>query len=307
MSQDRTRVMYVAGSGHTGSTLLALLLDGHPEIACTGETAIKPKIRQRRRESTHRCSCGALVSECPFWMEVFTLVRGRGYELDSTRWTNDYRFEQPLAQRVLNRLCASAPGRDFVRWGAGHLPVYRERVARIDAVNVAFIRAVLQVSGAAVFADTSKRLPRLVHLSRIPELDVSVVLLARDVRGYAASAKRRGVTVSDAARTWNRDQEAMAEIARDLPAGRVHRIRYEDLCEDPASTLGGLWRFCGVSDVNPPDLVDASHHHVLGNSMRMAGTIRIRLDQSWKKRLDPREADAVLAIAGDANRRLGYV
>ena len=45
------RVVYVAGSGHTGSTLLALLMDSHPEIACVGETSVKPKIRRRGDES----------------------------------------------------------------------------------------------------------------------------------------------------------------------------------------------------------------------------------------------------------------
>lgn len=307
MSVDRTLVVYVAGSGHTGSTLLALLLDSHPEIACTGETAIKPKIRRRGRESAHRCSCGALVTECPFWTEVFTLVARRGHNFDSSQWTNDYRFEHALAQRALNRLCASSPGRSAVQWAAGHLPFYRERVARIDEVNVAFIRAVLEVSGATVFADTSKRLPRLLHLSRVPALDVRVVLLVRDVRGYAASAKRRGRPIFDAARTWNRDQAAMADIASRLPGDRVLRIRYEDICAEPKATLSRLWRFCGVSDMNPPEVVDAARHHVLGNSMRMAGQIRIRLDQSWRERLDHHETARILEIAGEANRKLGYV
>lgn len=307
MAVDRTRVVYVAGSGHTGSTLLALLLNGHPDIACTGETAIKPKIRRRGRESVHQCSCGALVAECPFWKDVFAIVQRHGYEFDSNHWTNDYRFERPLAQRTLNRLCTSPSGRNFVRWAAGHLPLYRERVARIDEINVAFIRAVLQVSRATVFADTSKRLPRLIHLLRIPDLDVRVVLLVRDVRGYAASAKRRGLPVIHAARTWKRDQCAMADIAAGLSPERVHRLRYEDICADPGATLSALWRFCGVADVNPPVAVEASRHHVLGNSMRMAGQIRIRLDQSWKERLDQHEADRVLEIAGKANRELGYV
>ena len=165
--------------------------------------------------------------------------------------TNDYRFEHPLARRVQNRACLSAAGRR-VHWAAGHLPGYRERVSQIDSVNLAFMRAVLQVSGASVFGDTSKRLVRLVHLMRLPEIDIRLVLLVRDVRGYAASAKRRGFPVFDAARTWQKDQVVFAAIARGLPAAQVHRLRYEDLCASPQATLGALWAFCGVPTSRHP-------------------------------------------------------
>ena len=129
----------------------------------------------------------------------------------------------------------------------------------------------------------------------------------RDVRGYAASAKRRGFPVFDAARTWQKDQLAFAAIARGLPAAQVHRLRYEDLCASPQATLGALWAFCGVRDILAPESVDAAQHHVLGNSMRMGGQIRIRLDQSWRERLDGHETQRILEIAGETNRKLGYV
>jgi hypothetical protein len=306
MSIAPTPVVYVAGSGHSGSTLLALLLDAHPEIACVGETAVKPGIRWRGDTAAAACSCGATIGECPFWRHVFALVRQQGHDLGPDRWTNDYRFEHPLPRRLLNRACASAPGRHFVTWAATHLPLYRRRVAGIDGVNVAFIRAILQVAGARVFADTSKPVARLLHLQRIPGLDVKMVLLVRDVRGYAASAKRRGLSPFDAARTWKRDQVTISEMARRGDGERFHRVRYEDVCSDPGSTLRDLWRFCGVTAVDPPDVLDAASHHILGNSMRMGGEIRIRLDQSWKNRLDAGEARQVLAIAGDVNRALGY-
>jgi hypothetical protein len=238
---------------------------------------------------------------------VFTAVNHAGYEFGPNLWTNDYRFENPLAQRVLNRACSSRAGRALVRWAAGSLPGYRGRTVRTDRVNVAFMNAVLEVAGARVFADTSKHLPRLIHLLRVPELELKIVRLIRDVRAYAASAKRRGHSVSDAAHTWHRDQVALTEIARHLPEERVHSLRYEDLCRDPAATLSRLWAFCGVRDTPPPEVVDATQHHVLGNSMRMAGEIRIRLDQSWKERLDTVETECILEIAGKLNQQLGYV
>jgi hypothetical protein len=306
MSNDRPRVVYVAGSGHTGSTLLALLLDSHPDIACVGETAVKPKIRRKGGEARQLCSCGARVGDCAFWTDVIQEVRANGLAFGIDDWTNDYRFEHPLAQRLLSRACSSTMGRHLVRWAADSLPVYRSRVADIDAVNRAFIRAVLKLSNARIFADTSKRVPRLLHLLRLPDLDVKVVLLVRDVRGYAASAKRRGEPVLDAARTWQRHQRIFDDVASTLPADRVHQIRYEDICSQPDATLKALWGFCGVAAIPAPATIDAAEHHVLGNAMRMTGQIRIRLDQSWAERLDRDEARQILRIAGDTNRKLGY-
>jgi hypothetical protein len=306
MAIGRIPVVYVAGSGHTGSTLLALILDSHPEICCVGETSIKPAIVKRGGGTTQSCSCGVPVAQCPFWTQVFERIRQGGRDIAATHWTNEYKLRNRRAQRLMKRACASARGRSFVRWAADHFPGYASKVHRADAVNVALIEAALAISGARVFADTSKGLTRLVHLQRLPQLDIKLVRLVRDVRGYAASAKRRGLHVADAARTWLRDQVSIAEVSDILGPGRVHQLRYEDMCGEPETTFRALWQFCGVAHVAAPSVVEATQHHVLGNSMRLGGQIRVRLDQSWRERLDAGETHDILAIAGSVNRALGY-
>ncbi len=302
----RLPVVFVAGSGHSGSTLLALLLDAHPEIACVGEASVKPRIRRRGDSAQAVCSCGTRIGECPFWTEVFSLVQAQGLAFGASEWTNDYRFEHPFMQRLLNRACGSRSGRALIRGSASWLPGYRQRVSAIDAVNMAFMQAALTVSKARVFADTTKTMSRLLHLLRLPGLDIRVVGLVRDARGYAASAKRRGISPLDAAGTWRKDQEMIAALVRERPTLPFHQLRYEDLCASPDTVLRELWSFCGVQDVPIPQPLSATAHHVLGNSMRMAGDIRIRVDQTWRQRLDDAEAAAVLGVAGELNRALGY-
>jgi hypothetical protein len=307
MSNSPSPVVFVAGSGHTGSTLLALVLDSHPEIACVGEVAIKPKILRHGPGAAQACSCGATVGQCPFWTSVFGMVRATGLDFGAENWTNDYRFHNVLAQKALKRLCTTPGGRNVVRWAADHLPVYSGMMQGKDRVNLAFIKAVLEQSDARVFADTSKSMPRLLHLSRLSPLDIKVIQLSRDVRGYAASAKRRrAIRVADSARTWLRDQTAIREVAATLPAGRVFHLRYEDLCGRVGETQEKLWPFIGVRRVPMYDSVLATDHHVLGNNMRLGGAIRLRLDESWRERLTAAEQDEVLTIAGDMNRALGH-
>jgi hypothetical protein len=168
MKQNAFRVVYLAGSGHTGSTLVALLMDAHPAIASVGEIAVKPKIRRRGDGLGHLCSCGELVNECVFWREIFRSVTKQGLEFGPDNWTNDYRCEHPLAHRLLTRDSSYGPVRAFQRWAAYNLPIHSARVRYVDRVNVAFVRAVLDVSGADVFFDTSKVPMRLSRLLQIP-------------------------------------------------------------------------------------------------------------------------------------------
>src|SRR5687767_10084147 len=100
MPTERLPVVFVAGSGHTGSTLLALVLDSHPEIVCVGESSIKPQIVRRGAALQQPCSCGELIAACPFWSAVFQRVRAEGHDFGPERWTSDYRFPHRAAQRL---------------------------------------------------------------------------------------------------------------------------------------------------------------------------------------------------------------
>lgn len=306
MSSPLLRVVYVVSSSHSGSTLLALLADEHPRVGSVGETAVKPRIRREGRSISQHCSCGVSFERCEFWRRVFRQVSEEGVRFDANCWSNDYRFENPWLDAVLTRETSLTMLRRLRRWASRHLPGYRQRVARIDRANVSFIGAVLAQTGASVFLDTTKLLTRLSHLLEVRELDVKVVQLVRDVRGFAASGKRRGLSVEQAARVWRSDQQAIQQMVAGLPAGRTLLMRYEDLCTQPRETLARLWAFCGVEPAEPPTIVRSSDHHVIGNSMRMGGTIEVRLDETWRAALDDHEERRILEIARPLSQQLGY-
>jgi hypothetical protein len=305
MTADRLRVGYLAGSGHTGSTLIALLMDSHPQVVSVGETAFKPSNR-RRRIVALPCSCGKTYAECPFWAEVFARVRAQGFDFGPRTWTNDYRYQTRWLHRALTRYS----GRSAVRWiqrkSLHWLPVHAQRLQRIDRVNLAFMQATLDTSDKQVFFDTSKRPVRLERLAAMPEIDLRLVILARDVRGFAGSAKRRGHEIESGAWTWKCEQEIVREIAQSLPPNRTMLVRYEDICADPAGQLMSLHRFLGVEPLPPPEVVFPREHHVLGNRIRLQKSLRVRASSSWKEILTPAEIEKVVAIAGDLNAQLGY-
>jgi sulfotransferase family protein len=299
------RVVYLAGSGHTGSTLLAMFLDAHPRIVSVGETSFKRDI-QRRGLNRLACSCGDSVKDCAFWQKVFHGVSASGFELSTLEWSNDFRYKNPIAHRLLTRYSARPFRRMLLRSVSAALPGYQARLARVRSVNVEFIRTVLDVAGADVFFDTSKRAFRLHHMLQMPQLDVKVVKLVRDVRGYVSSAIKRGSSLPDAARTWRRDQENIESITAGLPENRVMLLRYEDVCRDPRTWLARTYGFCGVPAIEPPEFVVSREHHVLGNSMRLSGQIRIRIDESWRSVLSSDDQARALEIAGPHHVKLGY-
>jgi hypothetical protein len=304
-TKEKLRVVYLAGSGHTGSTLLALFVDAHPRIVSVGETAFKRKL-QGTREARLACTCGMSYFDCPFWQEVFHGVATAGYELSPLRWSNDFRYKGWLPHRLLTRYSARPAVRLVQRAAAVALPWHRARMARVRRVNVELIRTVLRVAGADVFFDTSKEAMRLHQLLRVRELDVKVVRLVRDVRGYVSSAKRRGGEVKDAALTWRADQQNLDQITGAMAPDRSMLLRYEDVCRDPQQWLQQIHAFCGVDPVEPPAFIACREHHVLGNSMRLNETVRIRLDEGWRTSLTADEQARAVAIAGAYHAKLGY-
>ena len=71
------KVIFIASLSHSGSTLLDLMLNAHPEVASVGE--LKQLGRFARLEKPNRqlrCTCGAEnLMSCEFWTKVSALTK----------------------------------------------------------------------------------------------------------------------------------------------------------------------------------------------------------------------------------------
>jgi hypothetical protein len=62
-----TKLVYIGGYGHSGSTLLEYLMTASPQVIAFGEV-----VASRRGEaSVRRCSCGKSAESCPAWGLLF--------------------------------------------------------------------------------------------------------------------------------------------------------------------------------------------------------------------------------------------
>ena len=321
-----TKLAYILAASHSGSTLLTMLLNAHPDVATVGELAPG----HVEDLAFYRCSCGRLLRECPFWDRIGRHVLNQGVTFALDNFPTRFALpESRLGTRLLGPL-HRGPALEWARDRAlDLLPSWPKRFAQAAHANEAVIHAVLDYYAAKVFVDKGNKALRLKFLLRIPSFDVKVIRLIRDGRAvaltYTAPAEYADATSQDlrgggsggrrdderlsmaqAARQWRRcNEEAEHALARLAPE-RWTQIRYEELCSDPDATLDRLFTFLGLDPARRVRDFRSVEHHVLGNGMRLDPTSDIRLDERWKSVLTRRDLAAFDRTAGRMNREYGY-
>jgi hypothetical protein len=307
-----SRVLFIGGSGRSGSTLLDLVLGRIRGAWPVGELSY---LWLRGLKENELCGCGETFHDCPFWREVGREAFGGWGRVDPDEAV---------------RLRAAV---DRVRYiplmvAGGASPSFRRRLARYAALLEAVYRAIHRVSGASVIVDSTKHVSTAFLLRRAPAVDLRIVHLVRDSRGVAHS--------------WTKETRKPEAVGRDAyldtyrptrMAGRwltynllFHAlrasaavpsavIRYEDLVRHPMETvrrvvdLAGLplreedvrWLREGWVPIEP-------EHTIAGNPMRFRhGKMPLRLDEEWRQKMRSRDRFIVSAVTSPLLLRYGYL
>jgi hypothetical protein len=302
-------VVFIAGTGRSGSTLLGNAIGSVPGAFAVGEAR---QIWGRGLRHDWDCGCGARFSTCSFWQEVMRTAFPEGVDI-----------ERLLASdRALLRLRAS---RRATGWSQDPELVPAEHRYYLDSLARLY-PAMHMVSGATVLIDSSKTPSYAALLAAAQAVDLRVLHLVRDPRAAAyswlspkASPDRRGSERMDrlgAAKSatlwvvWNRAVESLLRAHPDLASVR---LTYEDFMAEPRLSLRN------AIDRLAPELAGAdlplmgrsirlvTSHTVSGNADRMRqGEIGLESDERWKQGLRARHQLAVLAIGALSMRRYGY-
>lgn len=292
------RYVFLASHAYSGSTLLSFLLGAHPEIGTVSDVSGR---RRRQMMATFECSCGRLMTACPFWERLMATLDGSGLDFSLADFELGFDHRQPrwLGSLRVRSLGGIRPERlrDAV---FDAIPGEGARMEAIGRRNSAFARAVLELTGSRIFVDASKERLRAQYLLRYVDPQLRVIHLIRDPRGVADSTRRRGKLTSfeQAGRRWARTNAAIARSLSAIDDTRRLTVRYEDLCRDPDAEMQRIFAFCGVDPT-----VDVTAHleaeqHLLGNSMRLKGVSDVRLDQRWETSLEDADREAVETAAG---------
>lgn len=232
----------------------------------------------------------------------------RGHELDLSAWDVRFDIGSPAAVRFLlsrslrSRMLDGA--RDRIVRG---LPPWNSSLRRLELRNRALAESIVEVSKRQVLVDASKHPIRARFLARVPGIDLQVIHLVRDSPGLVSSRMaNQAYSLDSSIRFWNRGAAQVEQVFASLPGVQRLRVRYEDLCRDPAGELQKITDFLGLEPHAELSKWRSYEHHIVGNRMRLEGSNEIRLDLRWKERLSREQLDRVLRRTRRFRRRFGY-
>lgn len=304
MTTAPTRILFIAGSGRSGTNFLGQLLG-----RAAGFCFISEAMYGGKSLATRRCGCGAPVPDCDFWRAVRRAAGG---------------------DRLLDRREFFGLGQ-LARWRHLPLTLAPAREDRLAALygphwnGCAKIYAAIRVtSGAEVIVDSSKSVPYGRMLSLMPALDFRVVHVVRDARAVAYSWKRPKPAPDRfdseymghrergrAAAFWMISNLGTELFLRRAP-DRYLRLRYEDLVERPRESLNRILQMATERKVELPFTDEHAvelgvSHSVDGNPDRLRSRVEIRPDDEWKTRMPRADRRVVTALTWPLLARYGYV
>ncbi|MDQ1364432.1 MAG: hypothetical protein QOE57_474 [Acidimicrobiaceae bacterium] len=306
----KTNVLYIGGTGRSGSTVLAGAVGRYQSLVPVGELRY---LWDRGLRQNQLCGCREPFRECPFWSDVIADAFG-GFaavdRVDAVGWLED-----------LDRL-------RFIPLLAAPSAIRRGRFQRTleaygDAVSRLY-RSIATVSGARVVIDSTKDPAYAYLLAAAGVFDMSVVHLIRDSRAVAHSWTRAHVRPEihwrveymkrrsplRTALFWDGNHVLFEMLGRrDRP--RYLRLRYEDFVRLPDASAAQV---AAMADRTGPgqDLVMRTDggwpHSISGNPVRFQdGPLEIRLDNEWETNLGRRDRRVVTFVTAPLLKRYDYL
>jgi Sulfotransferase family len=290
------KVLYIAGSGRSGTTLLDRILGQLDGFFAAGELG---NLWERGMLADRKCGCGLPFSRCPTWTAILKRAFGGPGGVDA-QWMaerNRGRTGWRQVPSVLARGVRSA-GPDTAK--------HRDSLQRL-------YQAVQQETGCRVIVDSTKSPLYGEQLRTLPGVNLYLLHLVRDPRATAHSFQRRKLLPDFgderlmqrqpplvSARRWALWQSVTELLWRGHP-DRYLRLRYEDFVRAP---LPAVRRITALVDEVPPELPFLSDttvrlqptHSVSGNPNRFTtGSVEVRADDEWMHLM--RSTDRMLVTA----------
>lgn len=254
-------VVYIMGTGRSGSTVLQALLANASNATGLGEVTHILRDGLRREQP---CSCGKDVASCPIWSKLMA------------RFPDDRSTARALQLRDQLEKHSSFPRQVF--------GLVRAETWQNYAALTAEVFESVRPDGNTLI-DSSKYAARAHALKKAHGDSVKIIWLTRSPRGLLESFRKR----TEGEQPPKSPPRALLYyvfvtfcarfVALRFPSD-VMQVRYEDLLADPRTELTKIGTWARL-DMRPAvEAVDAGHplplgHVVTGNRLRKAGPLRL--------------------------------
>lgn len=268
-------ILYIAGFGRSGSTLIESALQRNFDALGLGELFF---IWDRGVLKDELVGSGVRFSQSAFWSDVLD----EGFGGVSRAQAIEY-----------NRIFQSARGEKLKRGSLkGQIP---ENITEFRDVAEPLYRALLKVSGSRVLLDSSKYPLFAATISEVLDCKIGVLHAYRDPRAVAFSwsQKKRRAEGAGGQEFMSRSKTPLSSIWRwqwfNHQARQLGRecglpyvsIGYENFCANPDQYI----QLIGQSfDLGPKVLEDLEWQSVSGNPARFEGKLeKIVIDEKWRR------------------------
>lgn len=241
------KVAFIASLSHSGSTLLDLIVGGHPKCVGLGEIArvLIPGPMGLEKTRQVLCSCGNKMDDCIFWGKVAKALEGK----EDLSIKEKYPFVLEIFKEV---------------FGEDH-----------------------------VLVDSSKYVAPLDIWHTMPEIDLNVLLIIKDVRTYTISQLDYDKKYRDKFSVksipaylfwrWYRSNRHLQNFIKNKNI-QYYKMGYEELCLKPKFITEKICNFLGQEpDPAMLSIKQSGSHVIRGNMMRSQSGKRegIMYDHRW--------------------------
>jgi hypothetical protein len=290
MSIRATKLLYVAGVPHSGSTIISQILGQLEGFVSVGELYYLWDAQEQDRP----CGCGRPLTTCDFWNGVLaSAFADDAVAYSALRPDRYYMAARHLPALIVRRSNVPPPG-------------YRRALSAV-------VRSAERAADARVVVDNSKSptYGRILEGTEGIDLHVLHVVRSPPASGHSRSRVNPRYGPARHALLWN-SWNAAIELMWTRRAGRYLRVRYEDFADHPQQTIREIARFVTEKPSALP-FIDDRHvriettHTVAGNNVRFqTGEIEIRRDEAWRRDSPRRDRLTVDALTWPLRARYDY-
>lgn len=248
-TEKRITVLYIAGTGRNGSTLMGRMFSELPGFFAAGELGYV--------EFEHfPCMCHKKFNECSVWENIVNDVNFKKIEQDSVKQA----IGQYLSNHVLNQarlLFFKQQPEDF-----------KEILSCVES----WFKAIHRQTNSEVIVDSTTYPLFGYCLSLMPSIDLYVVHLIKDPRSFVHSLNRTKYTL-----IFSRYK------------GKYLRVHYEDFIENPINTLKEIGSMLNLKledfkFIQGKNITLGESHLSCGNiDAFKKGEIALKVDERWKQ------------------------
>jgi hypothetical protein len=287
MQHPPLKILYIAGFGRSGSTILGNILNEIDGFFHVGELCY---LAQKSLIHNTMCGCGVAFQECTTWNYILDKAFGGFDQINSQQLLNFYEKAPKNKEIILKLLVHQKISLD------NHTENYLIFLRKLYL-------AIHSITESNVIVDSSKLAWYGYLLGKMPNIQLYILHLIRDSRSTGYSWRRKKLRtdtkenknelmerteIITSSCQWNSANLAIKLIAKSFKKPYL-QIKYEDFIQSPQETTETVLSFIKEkNNYNSLTFDNAQvnlglNHTIWGNPNRIeTGPIKLSLDNEWQ-------------------------